>query len=220
MFERILVPNLYGSVGDGLVQMARRFGEVNIVCPTRVETVQVNSQTLFVADQLPTRRDIHVLLPGGATQLKRIPAISKDHVDNMVILVPFGSGESCLQAVRLAIQVAEHFRARHLGVQLLFYHTTWRDPSTESEDVWAHIDEEVNEMATNLRRIAVGKELQFRYGVQIAAPTVPDGIISFALLNKVSLIVMARGDEVTTGSYVDQMALYTRIPLLIVRKED
>lgn len=218
MFDRIFVPNLYGSVGDSLSQFARRFGDATVICPTTVETIKVEGQTLLVSDCLPRRTDVHVLLPHGATRLNMIRATDRKTVERVVILVPFGSGESGIQAMRLAVQVANYFgHSRDLRVEILFYHTTWR--KSGSKDGWKHLDDDAHEVADDLRLMAQTNSLLFRYQIDIAAPTVPEGIISCALCNHASPIVMARGGEVRIGSYVDQLAAISPVPLLIARKE-
>lgn len=221
MFQHTLVRDLYGPVGDGLSRFARRFGDAIPVCPTLVETVEVQEQTLLVSDRLPRRSDVHILLPQGAVKFKVIRAATpKTHVDHVVLLVPFGSGESGIQAMRLAMQVAEHFMMKlRYGTEILFYHTTWRKPGVESEDGLDHLVEDAREVEYELRLMAQSQHLTCHTQIDIAAPTVPDGIIGCALRHDASLIVMARGNEVRLGSYVAQMAELSPVPLLIARKE-
>ncbi len=220
MPNRILVPNLYGRVGDEVAQLARSFGDITVVCPTRIETMDVDGHTLLVTDQLPKRRDLHVLLAQGASGFKAIPAQSREDDNRLVILVPFGSGESGRKAMLVAVQVVKRLKInKYIGTELLFYHTTWRKPGEHSEDGWKHLSDDARNSALALMRIAAGNELPYRYQIDICASTVPGGIITCALTHEVGLIVMARGSEVRVGSYVDQMIELSPVPLLIAQQE-
>ncbi len=208
MYNRILVPMFYGAAGDGLDHIVRQFGEPSLVCPTEVEGISVNRQTLLVAPELPKRTDVDVLLPMGATALKL--------TSNHCLLIPFGSGRSGVRAAQIGIPLAER-----MGLTVVFYHTAWRRSDVDSQNGWDHITPEARQISKELNRMAVGAGLtnRSRFVVE-TADTVIDGMIRAALLHKAALIVMARGDEVRKGSYVDQLAVVSPVPLLIAHQEN
>lgn len=217
LFDHILVPNLYGRVGDNLSQFARQLGDVTLVCPTQVETVEVKGRTLLVADRLPRRTDVDVLLPMGASRFLRILRTDPNLVDHRQILVPHGTGQSGVQAAKLAASFSRSLVLRDLDVHLLFYHTTWRNPVVEIGDPASNMEPGAHAVLEQMNEIARTADLRHNNWIELEATTVPDGIIRLALRRSASLVVMARGNEVRLGSYVDQMAEFSPVPLLIAR---
>lgn len=207
MYHWIVVPQLFGEVGDGLFRVARQLGDPIRISPTLVESFEADGGILLIAPELPARIDLDTLLPMGANVLKLTP----DHC----LLIPFGSGESAVRAAAVGIPLA-----RKVGLPIVFYHTAWRKPDVENRDGWSHITPEAMGVSESLRRMAARAGLadQIHFVVE-TADTVVDGLIRTALVQKAALIIMARGDEVRVGSYVDQLAAVSPVPLLIAHQE-
>src|SRR3990167_8442671 len=207
----VYVSVLYGSVGERLMRVAQQMANgcwyfsvlpfvglsQDLSCP---------NGTLLVLDKPSGRKDVHVLLSMGTHELK----LGEDRC----VLIPFGNGDSGLRAALIGIQMA-----KQLNLSVVFYHTTWRKPEVvglASEDGWNHICDKALANTESLRELATSVGVESRFFIEIAAPTVKGGIIGAALRKRATMIVMARGSEIRTGSYVDQVAGCSPVPLFIV----
>jgi hypothetical protein len=228
MYDRILVPRLYGARGNAMQSLAMQIAgqddeRVSFINPGDVQTIEVSGNTLLVADTLPTRTDVNVLLPMEQPWLRSRPAISPKHVNVLSILVPFGSGSSGRYAAGPARHIASVLSHRDQGTQILFYHTTWRKRDVDSEDPVDHLEEGARENMVRFssyeQDLPSDARIQHDVLIELQSPTVVDGILGAALLHWSGLIVLARGQEVLKGSYVTQLATISPVPLLIVQKE-
>lgn len=208
-FSVVYTSMLYGPVGERLAfvsqqivsKVSPRFSAVSFV--GSCEQLPCSDSALLVLDKPCQRRDVHVLLPMESNKLK------VEH--GRCILIPFGSGDSSLLAAQVGVRLAADFRLR-----VIFYHTTWRKSGLESEDGWSHLSDGARSNANKLKELAMGWGLTHGVYIEIAAPTVKHGIIGAALRTQAAMIVVARGSEIRKGSYVDQLAVMSPVPLFIV----
>ena len=124
------------------------------------------------------------------------------------ICLPFGNGDSALDASRQAVGLAA---ALKMGV--LFYHTTWKaDGLPETAPSEAHMIAGARETRQKLEREAALRGVPFRTVVETASSIV-EGVCRAALNERCALIAMSRGRSVGHGSYVDGVLARTPIPV-------
>lgn len=223
----VYVEDRHGRVGDRLRAMADRVADSveETIAPDAIETFDA-LPIVLVTTALPKRRDLTVLLPQGQRRFRSLPALSAQHSPVYRVLVPIGNGPSGLRAFEEALSVIE-FPSRVSAWELHCYHTTWRRDGVDSDDPKDHMDQgALDNLAAResiLRRRYMDSEVLFpvlKDHLEIQAPSVVDGIIRTALKIKAAVIVMARGDDLLLGSYVDQMVDVCPVPLLIVAQQE
>lgn len=127
------------------------------------------------------------------------------------ILVPLGDGPAGLKATAFAI-----WFAKRTGFSLVFWHTTWRDPTNPSNDPRDHMIH--NSRLTLLRAETLAEEARVPYHTDIRSvpEAIADGIVAAAYDHDCCLIAMARGESAVFGSHCDSVVERTPIPLLVV----
>lgn len=221
MYQQVIIPQTFGNEREYLTEMAERFSvlreSLEEIPPDEIEGGAFQPSALMVCETLPVRRDTDVLLPMYNGHFK--PIEPSGRLNFFRLFVPFGSGQSGVRATRTAVLLARHFKRTYMKVHLYFYHTTWKNPQCESDQGKDHMIQDALEVQNLLERIAIGNCIDYTVQVDLEASTVTEGVLRAAFASEASLIVMARGDEVRTGSYVDQLAELSPIPILICAQE-
>jgi len=204
MFARALVPVRAQEWVGGAAAMALQIALVSEEYVELGET-EVDLDTVVLTGELLGRRDVHQLLPFEEREI----CLRADRC----IFVPFGSRESGLRAAEVALPLAEH-----LGMKVLFYHTTWRQPGLDSSIPDAHMCEDAKGILEQLKKMGHEGQVAFEYQIELAADVL-EGIILAALVHKASLIVTARGTMVRIGSYAERLGRGP-VPVLICAQEE
>ncbi|MDO8622001.1 MAG: universal stress protein, partial [bacterium] len=123
------------------------------------------------------------------------------------VCIPLGDGESGSWASLLGIPIA-----RALGLSVVFYHTTWRNPAVASDEARAHMDPDAQLVLATAHQRAVAAGVAYHTIVEMA-DGVAEGIVRAALRERCSLIITARGRATGRGSYVDQLLAESPIPV-------
>lgn len=126
------------------------------------------------------------------------------------ILVPFGDSLSAVRAAQIALDLAGR-----LALPVVFYHTTWKDDTVQSEKPDDHMCNGAKMAAGALKQLAQGARVEFTFAIE-TADDVADGILQCAMRHSARLIVMPRSAKTTIGCYVNQVLGKTPIPLLAV----
>lgn len=155
------------------------------------------------------RRDLTVLQPFEETNVLRVGG---------TILVPFGDGDSGLISSNVAIPLA---KATTLDV--MFYHTTWRNESVASDSPADHMCTEAASHQTMLQELATENGVNHTFAVEMADDVVMgmlncalNGGVSVEEPNPVNLIVMAHGVNTHLGSYVEKALNVSATPILVI----
>lgn len=123
------------------------------------------------------------------------------------VCIPLGDGESGSHASLVGIPIA-----RALGVAVVFYHTTWRNPAVTSDHARDHMDPDAQLVLATAVQRAVAAGVAHRVVVEMA-DGVAEGIVRTALRERCSIIITARGRATGRGSYVDQLLDESPIPV-------
>lgn len=129
------------------------------------------------------------------------------------VMVPFGTGESSLHAFTTALPLV-----KDLGLPVLFYHTTWRSPRTQSEDPIDHVCDEAREVLDALRKECTAWFIPSSVVIEMT-DSVVHGALLCALKQCCRLMVVARGKNTGKGSYVDQWLDHSTVPMLIIGRK-
>lgn len=125
------------------------------------------------------------------------------------IFVPFGDETAGMHAAHFALPLA-----KMLGLQVVYYHTTWRDESTSSEDPADHMCAAARRIQTELRRMATSFGVEHGFVIECADDVV-EGMLQCAVRERAAMIVLARGARTGIGSYVTQSLAQSPIPCLV-----
>lgn len=166
-----------------------------------VEILPLKAPTLFVSNTLPARNDLFVLQPFYEREI--------DLSGDRCMLVPFGSRESGVFAALHALPIA-----RQMKLNVVFYHTTWRDPRVKITDPRTHMDEGARTVLRQIVELANQNGVGHRVVIE-TADDVLDGIITAAIRERASVIAAARGLEVERGSYAERLQIGP-VPLLTI----
>ncbi len=168
----------------------------------RASAVPAKSGTLFISSDPVDRDDLLILTPAGETEI----ILSSDRC----MMIPFGSRESGQFAARHALPIA-----RQMRLPVLFYHTTWRNPSVAERQPNAHMDPGARAVLTEITEQASRHRVNSRVVVEFADDVVY-GIILAAIRERASVIATARGLEVERGSYAERLVRMSPVPVLTV----
>lgn len=165
--------------------------------------------------------DVHGVLPKGALVVDT--TLAQRRTDAWVVAsqseasvcargqgpvcIPLGDGESGSHASFVGIPIA-----RALGLPVVFYHTTWRNPAVASDEARAHMDPDAQLVLATAQQHAVAQRVSCHAVVEMA-DGVAEGIVRAALRERCSLILTARGRGTGRGSYVDQLLVESPIPV-------
>lgn len=169
------------------------------------------------APDMLTKHDALVVTPSEAIALgpqpyilvaTSAPLFPARHYQRMCI--PLGNGSSNAQVAACGGTLA-----RALGVDVLLYHTTWRDPQLRIEDPRGHLHPDAAQVLAAAQADLHAMRVRHECIVE-TAERVTAGIIRSALRNRCGCIVMSRGPHTGYGSYVDQVITESPIPVLII----
>ena len=166
-------------------------------------------QSIFVSESVERNSSLNILSPERELRLFRGQAKGP-------ILIPLGDGNSSIVAATRGIALA-----KHLGVEIIFWHSTWHNDHEESSDPKRHVcasAQKVIECAERLGKLSGVLSETCRVE---CAPTIVEGIIHTALWSGASLIVMGRGKRKRFGAYADRVrARNCPVPLLMLAQEE
>lgn len=124
------------------------------------------------------------------------------------IMVPFGDGDSVLNAAALAFELAGQ-----LQLPVVLYHTTWSVQGLTSAEPQDHMCQSARAVLATLLKMAQATGVECTTVVETADDVV-EGLLQCALRHSTRLIVMSRSYKTTVGCYVDQTLRQTPIPLV------
>ncbi|MDP3771022.1 MAG: universal stress protein, partial [bacterium] len=102
-----------------------------------------------------------------------------------------------------------------LGLPVLAYHTTWRNPRSTSDQPEDHMVGNARALLRTLIERAAFHGVPFR-AIVACADSVAEGIIRTAQRERCSAIVTARGLHTGRGSYADQLLTESPVPIIVV----
>lgn len=204
MFDRALypvrAPGRCIGAGEMAAQLGRsfdRYGDLQDEDPDR--------DTLVIVDRLLDRRDLHILLPFEELR------INQD--EGQCIFVPFGSRQSGVDAAEVAVPLAAH-----LGMRVIFYHTTWNKKGLASGDPSTHMCSGATSVMESLGHLAQEAGVEHGFMIELT-DDVLEGVVLAALINRASLIVTSRGQSVLIGSYAERLSRGP-VPVLICADQE
>lgn len=130
------------------------------------------------------------------------------------LCIPLGSGSSGEAAIRCGVA-----RATQLHLPILFYHTTWKNEATASQDPKEHVCFEARTHLSVAEAVARRQNIACRTIVQ-TAPDVAEGIVRAALREHCLMIFMVRSATTGRGSYVDRVLEQSPIPVWVAAREE
>lgn len=148
------------------------------------------------------------------------------------ILVPFGNGISAMRGYNLAAQLVLAANAAVTAVQadsaqvdtdaskqasVLFYHTTWKNPSVKSEEAAQHMCPQAVAIRNLLEKAAADAGVPFTTVIQ-TADDVADGILHTALMHQARLIIMPQSKMVEVGDYCFRVIAKSPVPIIALAK--
>jgi len=192
---------------ESVIGTERSLVEADIVRKTSLPaqsiavSAKIGSDSIIVDHNLAFQRhDLTVLYPCRETTLLGRGAGP--------IIVPFGDGESVLNAASLALDLAAQ-----LELPVVFYHTTWTVQGLPSTNAHEHMCQSAQAVLATLLKMAEDSGVQCTTVVETADDVV-EGLLQCALRCSARLIVMSRSYKTTVGCYVDQTLRQTPIPLV------
>lgn len=127
------------------------------------------------------------------------------------VMIPLGAGQSGRRAFRVGIPLAAR-----LGVPVLFWHATWKDPDIGTDFPDAHVSPAARRTITDAQDSAAANAVTYRTVVETADAVVA-GLSRCALAEHCALVVMARGRQTAAGHYGETLLRRTLpVPLLMV----
>lgn len=168
-----------------------------------IDSMELGADDLLVADRCQPERRVAQLLPQCGGRVRLYDDLSR-------VMIPFGNGG----AGALAAQRASGF-INDLQLQPVLYHTTWREDGVDSDDPKDHMCEGARHALFAAKGYLYGlHETQSEVVIE-CADHVADGLVEAALRLQCQMIIMAPGEQTGRGSYVQQVAEVSPIPLLI-----
>lgn len=207
----VSVPVLHSRRGRTLQQYAQHLAALlKVLVYTAPENPTSRSQlfagALLVANTAPAALDVPVLVPFDEEgPLAR--GIGE-------VLFPFGSGSSAIHAMQESLPIVQA-----LGLDVLFYHTTWRNPEVSSEMPDLHLSRSAIEVMQAVGKLASDAGVRHRTILEVSEGVI-DGTLLRALTEHCALIVTARGCNTGRGSYVDQWLAKSPIPMLVMPRKE
>lgn len=198
--ELILVVDLPTDADHGLVLarlQKRHDGRIRF---GRLQDVACQRGTLIVTNELFAREDVMILRPFSEAAF--------DRSATKCLLIPFGNKETCLFAGRIGVMIA-----KQLGLDIVFYHTTWQVPGVESVDPLDHMDAQARHIQGSLQYQASVYEVNCRVVVEMA-DTVVRGIAIAAVREQAAMIVTAKSTRVLRDSYAERLVRIGLVPVL------
>jgi len=171
---------------------------------------QLPLNSIVVSADLAMRRtDINVLQPFEEVMVDRTQG---------GVLVPFGDGEAGIIAAALAVPLAAG-----LGLEVVFYHTTWPAAGETSTIAVDHMCCSAKAQFDRLGAMARAQGVSYRMEVEMSDDVVMgmlacalNGAISPNDPRAVSLVVMSHGVNTCIGSYVEKSLNKASTPMLAV----
>jgi hypothetical protein len=153
------------------------------------------------------RRDVSVLAPfDEAKPFGRGPG---------PVLIPLGNGESGIWALTYGLQLVQQ-----LGSEVIFWHTTWRNPSVADADPAKHMSEKASANLREADYLARALRVPYRTIVETTDGVV-EGLVRRALRERCALIVMTRGLATGMGRYGDTLLdRASPVPLLMIGRRE
>ena len=143
------------------------------------------------------------LSPAGETALFR--------TTKGALFIPLGDGPSGLTGARYGVAMAKRLKSN-----VIFWHTTWRNPDVDSQDPRAHICDTAEKIILQAEQIAREACVESKVHIE-CAPNLVEGLVTTALESGASLIVMADGGHKVFGSYTERVRERNcPIPMLVV----
>lgn len=135
------------------------------------------------------------------------------------ILVPFGNGISAMRGYNLAAQLvlAANAEGGEGQASVLFYHTTWKNPSVKSEEAAQHMCPQAVAIRNLLEKAATDAGVPFTTVIQ-TADDVADGILHTALMHQARLIIMPQSRMVEVGDYCFRVIAKSPVPIIALAK--
>lgn len=136
------------------------------------------------------------------------------------ILVPFGNGISAMRGFNLAAQLALASNSSDAAAEkmsVLFYHTTWKNPSVKSEEPAQHMCPQAVAIRTLLEKAATDAGVPFTTVIE-TADDVADGILHTALKHQARLIIMPQSKMVEVGDYCFRVIAKSPVPIIALAK--
>lgn len=128
---------------------------------------------------------------------------------NGPIFVPFGDETAGMHAAHFGLPIA-----KKLGLPVVYYHTTWKDEDTISDNPADHMCAAARRIQSELARMATAHGVEHRFVIECADDVV-EGMLQCAMRERAALIVLARGARTGIGSYVTQSLAQSPIPCLV-----
>ncbi len=125
------------------------------------------------------------------------------------IFVPFGDETAGMHAAHFGLPLA-----KTLGLSIVYYHTTWRDENTISDNPADHMCTAARRIQSELSRMATSFGVEHRFVIECADDVV-EGMLQCAMREQAAVIVLARGARTGIGSYVTQSLAQSPIPCLV-----
>ncbi len=125
------------------------------------------------------------------------------------IFVPFGDETAGMHAAHFGLPMA-----KKLGLPVVYYHTTWKDEDTTSDNPADHMCAAARRIQSELTRMATAHGVEHRFVIECADDVV-EGMLQCAMRERAALIVLARGARTGIGSYVTQSLAQSPIPCLV-----
>lgn len=127
------------------------------------------------------------------------------------VLYPVDENPENLSSLPYAIYICKAF-----GLNLIIYHTTWKNPNIKKSSPKDHVEESVLENIACIEKAARREKISSRTIIE-CADTIENGIISCAVRNAVELIIMTQSTSILGGK--SELVLYhSMYPLLQVPK--
>ncbi|MEA3248810.1 MAG: cation transporter [Patescibacteria group bacterium] len=130
------------------------------------------------------------------------------------MLVPFGSGESGIHAARSVLPICEK-----LGLNIVFYHTSWSKDGIRSSHTWDHMSDEAKAVARCLKALADGADVECEFVLE-RVPTIRNGIVENSHRFGCSLTAVCESPGIRKGTNVINTVKLSTTPILIVGKQE
>jgi hypothetical protein len=130
------------------------------------------------------------------------------------LLIPFGDSFGTLEPALRAVDLA-----KALGAEVCFYHTTWREPSRNTDNPLEHMCGAARDvLAMALHRCLTARVVPS--SLIECADDIAQGVVRAALRRGSCLIVAAYGRRTFRGSYVDQVVQRSTVPVLVMSRQE
>lgn len=131
------------------------------------------------------------------------------------LALPFGDGESALQAMKIALQLLHKAKRGKASA----FHTTYPNPEVESNDAQDHLTENALHIKCTLMKMA--RDANIELDVEVAmADDVSNYVLEAAPKADCDMIVISEGGDDSLGDgYADQIEAQSHLPVLVIAKK-